>query len=154
MSKRFHLLVGLLAPLCIASFFASTVFVELLGSRADVAMVKALIVTPGLWILIPTMAAAGISGMALARSRAGRLTLAKQRRMPLIAANGLLVLLPCAILLARWSAAGTFDTAFYGLQAVELIAGLTNLGLMLLNVRDGLRMAGRLAPRQGPLPSR
>lgn len=68
--------------------------------------------------------------------------------MPFIAANGLLVLVPCAIVLNRWAAAGTFDTAFYVVQAIELIAGAANLALMGLNARDGLRMAGRL--RAGP----
>jgi hypothetical protein len=67
--------------------------------------------------------------------------------MPFIAANGLLVLVPCAIVLNRWAAAGSFDTTFYVVQAIELIVGATNLTLMGLNARDGLRMAGRLHSR-------
>ena len=148
MPKRAHLVAGLLAPLCIATFLLSTILVELFGSHAAVAQLKSLIVTPGLWIMVPLMAAAGGSGMFLARSRKGRLVDAKRKRMPFIAANGLLVLVPCAIVLNRWAAAGSFDTAFYVVQAIELIAGATNLALMGLNARDGLRMAGRL--RSGP----
>jgi hypothetical protein len=144
MPKRAHVVAGILAPLCIATFLFSTIFVELLGSSARVAQLKSLIVTPGLWILIPAIAAAGGSGMFLARSRKGRLADAKKRRMPFIAANGLLVLVPCAIVLSRWAAAGSFNATFYAVQAIELIAGATNLTLMGLNVRDGLRMAGRL----------
>lgn len=139
-----HRIAGILAMLCIATFFVSTLAVELFGSHAAVAQAKSLIVTPGLWILIPAIAAAGGSGMFLGRSRQGRLVDAKKKRMPFIAANGLLVLLPCAIVLNRWAGAGSFDTAFYVVQAIELIAGATNLTLMGLNVRDGLRMAGRL----------
>jgi hypothetical protein len=149
MPKHAHLVAGILAPLCIATFFLSTLLVELFGSHDAVAQLKSLIVTPGLWILIPAMAAAGGSGMFLAKSHQGRLVDAKKRRMPIIAANGLLVLVPCAFVLERWAAAGSFDTAFYIVQAVELVAGATNLTLMGLNVRDGLRMAGRL--RAGPL---
>ena len=148
MPKRAHLIVGLLAPLCIATFFLSTILTELFGSHAAVAQLKSLIVTPGLWIMVPLMAAAGGSGMSLARSRKGRLVDAKKKRMPFIAANGLLVLVPCAIVLNRWAAAGSFDTAFYVVQAIELVAGAANLALMGLNARDGLRMAGRL--RSGP----
>jgi hypothetical protein len=144
MTKRVHLVAGLLAPLCIATFFLSTILTELFGSHAAVAQLKWLIVTPGLWIMVPLMAAAGGSGMFLARSRKGRLVDAKKKRMPFIAANGLLVLVPCAIVLNRWSAAGAFDTTFYVVQAIELVAGATNLVLMGLNARDGLRMAGRL----------
>ncbi|MBV8159105.1 MAG: hypothetical protein JO278_15705 [Dyella sp.] len=143
MPKRVHLIAVILAPLCIATFFVSTVLVELFGSQATVAQLKSLIVTPGLWILIPTIAAAGGSGLFLSKSRRGRLVDTKKKRMPFIAANGLLVLVPCAIVLNRWAAAGAFDATFYVVQAVELIAGATNLTLLGLNMRDGLRMTGR-----------
>jgi len=144
MPKRAHLVAGILAPLCIALIFLSTIAVELFGSHKAVAQLKSLIVMPGLWILIPAIAAAGGSGIFMGRTRKGRLVDAKKKRMPFIAANGLLVLVPCAIVLDRWAAAGSFDSAFYAVQAVELVAGATNLRLMGLNVRDGLRMAGRL----------
>ena len=147
MSKRAHLIAGMLATLCIATFFLSTIIIELFGSHAAVAQLKSLIVTPGLWIMVPLMAAAGGSGLFLARSRKGRLVEAKTKRMPFIAANGLLVLVPCAIVLNRWATAGSFDSAFYLVQAIELVAGAVNLALMGLNARDGLRMAGRLRTR-------
>jgi hypothetical protein len=127
-----------------ATFFVSTILVELFGSHAAVAQLKSLIVTPGLWILIPAIAAAGGSGLFLSKSRRGRLVDTKKKRMPFIAANGLLVLVPSAIFLNRWATAGTFDTTFYVVQVIELIAGAINLTLMGLNMRDGLRMAGRL----------
>ena len=148
MPKRAHLIAGLLAPLCIATFFLSTIFTELFGSHAAVAYLKSLIVTPGLWIMVPLMAVAGGSGMFLAKLRRGRLVDAKKKRMLFIAANGLLVLLPCAIVLNRWAAAGSFDISFYMVQVIELIAGATNLALMGLNARDGLRMARHLG--RGP----
>ena len=147
MPKRAHLVVGVLATLCIATFFLSTMITELFGSHAAVAQLKSLIVMPGLWIMVPLMAAAGGSGMFLAKSRKGRLVDAKKKRMPFIAANGLLVLVPCAIVLNRWAAAGSFDTTFYVVQTIELIAGATNLTLMGLNARDGMRMGGRLRSR-------
>lgn len=147
MPKRAHLFAGLLAPLCIATFFLSTILTELFGSHAAIAQLKSLIVTPGLWIMVPLMAAAGGSGMFLARSRRGRLVDAKKKRVLFIAANGLLVLVPCAIVLNRWAAAGSFDAGFFVVQAIELVAGATNLVLMGLNARDGLRMAGRLRNR-------
>ena len=150
MPKRVHLVVSMLAMLCIATFFGATVLTELFGSHASVAQLKSLIVTPGLWIMVPLMAAAGGSGMWLAQSRRGRLVDAKKTRMPFIGANGLLVLVPCAIVLHHWAAAGSFDTAFYLVQALELIAGATNLSLMGMNARDGLRLSGRL--RGTPTP--
>ena len=82
-----HRIAGILAMLCIATFFVSTLAVELFGSHAAVAQAKSLIVTPGLWILIPAMAATGGSGMFLSTSRKGRLVEAKKRRMAFIAAR-------------------------------------------------------------------
>lgn len=144
MPRLAHLIAGLFAPLCVATLFLSTILAELFGSHAAVAQLKSLIVSPGLWIMVPLMAAAGGSGMFLAKSRKGRLVDAKKKRMPFIAANGLLVLAPCAIVLNRWATAGSFDSAFYAVHALELVAGALNLVLMGLNARDGLRMAGRL----------
>lgn len=144
MPKRIHLIMGILSLLCIATFFTSTVLVELLGSHAAVAQLKSLIVTPGLWILLPCLAMTGGSGMFLGKSRKGRLVESKKKRMPLVAANGLLILVPCAIFLNRWAATGTFDSNFYAVQALELLAGVANVTLLALNVRDGLRLSGRL----------
>ena len=144
MPKRAHLFAGVIATLCIATFFLSTVLVELLGSHETVAWLKGLIVVPGLLILVPAIAITGGSGLFLAKSRRGRLVDAKRKRMPFIAANGLLVLVPCAVVLGRWSAEGSFDTSFYVVQAIELLAGAVNLSLMALNINDGLRMSGRL----------
>lgn len=143
MPKKSHLIAGLLATLIIAAFFLSTVLVELFGSHEAVAIVKGLIVLPGLFILVPAIAATGGSGFYLSKSRQGRLVDAKQKRMPFIAANGLLVLIPCAIFLNRWAAAGAFDTTFYMVQALELLAGAINLMLMGMNMRDGMRLSGR-----------
>jgi len=85
----------------------------------------------------------GGSGFALSKTRQGRLVEAKKKRMPFIAANGLLVLLPAAIFLNLWAAQGAFDSRFYLLQAVELLAGAINLLLMGLNMRDGVKLTGR-----------
>lgn len=134
----------MLALFCIATFFLSTILVETMGARQSIAQLKHLIVSPGLWVLIPTMVLAGASGMLLSRSRQGRLVGSKKKRMPFISANGLLVLVPCAIALNVWAATGKFDTWFYIVQVIELIAGAVNLTLMGLNVRDGLRLSGRL----------
>jgi len=154
MSRHLHRIAGLLALLCIATFFSATVLTELFGSHDAVARLKSLIVTPGLWILIPALAAAGGSGKVLSRHRQGRLVDAKKRRMPFIAANGALVLLPCALLLDHWAGAGHFDARFYAVQALELVAGAINLTLMGLNVRDGLRLAGRRTASRSTLPTR
>lgn len=149
MPKHIHRIASVVAALCVATFFLSTIVVELLGSHAAISQLKSLIVTPGLWVLVPAIAAAGATGMFLSRSRQGRLVEAKKKRMPFIAANGLLVLVPCAIALDRLAMTGNLGTIFYAVQAVELIAGAVNLTLMGRNVRDGLRIAGRFRVSPG-----
>jgi hypothetical protein len=140
MIRRIHLAAGLLRHAALPVSSSRRSRSRRFGTHATVAALKSLIVMPGLLILVPAIAATGGSGFALSRSRSGRLVEAKKRRMPFIAANGLLVLVPCALLLDRWAAAGAFDGGFYLVQAVELIAGAVNLSLMGLNIRDGLRM--------------
>jgi hypothetical protein len=72
---------------------------------------------------------------------------AKFKRMPFIAANGILILIPSALFLAFKARAAEFDTVFYAVQALELVAGATNITLLGLNMRDGLKMKGWLRPR-------
>ncbi len=127
----------------IATFFTSSIIVELFGTHESIAAVKSLILIPGLFILVPAIAATGGTGFALSKSRKGRLVQVKQKRMPFIGANGILVLIPCAIFLDRWASTGTFDTTFYIVQGIELVAGAVNLTLMSMNIRDGLKLSGR-----------
>lgn len=143
MRIKIHLLAAILATLTIATFFLSTVYVELFGTHVAITTVKQLIVMPGLFILIPAIAATGGSGFFLSKSRQGRLVDTKMKRMPFIAANGVIVLIPCAIFLSRWAASAQFDQTFYLVQSLELVAGAINLTLMGLNIRDGLKLSGR-----------
>ena len=143
MTLIIHRLAASIAILCVATFFLATIFVDLFGTVESLVAVKSLIVWPGLFILVPSIALAGASGFALAKSRTGKLVQTKKKRMPFIGANGVLVLIPSAVFLDRWASTGTFDTSFYVLQGIELLAGAVNLILMSMNMRDGLRMSGR-----------
>ena len=144
MKHRTHAIAGVLAMMLIGLFMTATLYTEIFAGHEGAATVKSLIVVPGLFILIPCLMAVGGSGFNLARGRGGRLVAVKKKRMPFIAMNGLLVLIPCALVLNIWAGQGRFDGGFYALQSVELLAGAVNLGLMSLNLRDGLRLAGRL----------
>jgi hypothetical protein len=101
----------------------------------------------GFLLLIPALMAAGGSGFALAKGRRAGLVGAKIKRMPLIAANGILILIPSALFLATKVRAGEFDIVFYVVQALELTAGAANIALLGLNMRDGLKMNGWLRRR-------
>ena len=118
-------------------------FSELFANYETIAAVKQLILY-GMVILIPAMVIAGGSGMSMGQARTDTPAMAKKKRMPLIAANGLIILLPSAFYLASKAAADSFDAWFYGVQVLELVAGAANLTMMGLNIRDGLKMTGRI----------
>jgi hypothetical protein len=142
MTKMIHPVAGVLAILTIATFWLSTAISELFGSEATVIAVKTA-VPGGFLLLIPALAAAGGSGFALAKGRRAGLIGAKLKRMPMIAANGVLVLIPSALFLAHKAGAVEFDASFYAVQVIELVAGAANITLLGLNLRDGLKMTGR-----------
>jgi len=104
-------------------------------------------------LLIPALITAGGSGFALAKGRRAGLVGAKFKRMPLIAENGILILVPSALFLASKARAAEFDTVFYAVQALELAAGAANIALIALNVRDGLAVSVWRDPRTGPYRS-
>ncbi len=144
MKGKIHLVAATLATLCIATFFTSTILVELFGSPNWISTVKGLIVMPGLIILVIAIAITGGTGFALSKKRKGKLVANKKRRMPIIGANGLLVLIPAAIFLNQWATVHSFDMKFYIVQGLELLAGALNLFLMGMNMRDGLKMTGKI----------
>ncbi|MDF0650553.1 MAG: FAD-dependent oxidoreductase [Nitrospira sp.] len=139
MIKIIHPVAGAIAMLTIAVFWLSTVFSELFGSPAIVTTVKTAIPW-GFLVLIPALAATGGSGFAMAKGQRTGLFGTKLRRMPLIAANGILILIPAALFLASKARAAEFDTAFYAVQTLELAAGATNFALLGLSMRDGLNV--------------
>lgn len=149
MIKIVHPVAGTVALVTILTFWMSTALSEFFASEAVVTSVKTLIPW-GFLVLIPALAAAGASGFRLARTRRGPLVARKQKRMPVIAANGILVLIPAALYLSTKAQAGAFDTAFYLVQAVELAAGAVNITLLSLNMRDGLRLTGKLRRSGAP----
>lgn len=142
MSGKIHAVAGVIAFITILTFFTSTIAVELFGSNVAIAAVKQAIVY-GLFILVPSIATAGALGSRLGKGTTEGPVGSKKRRMPIIGANGILILLPAAIYLNKLASAGDFGTLFYSVQALELAAGATNLMLMSMNIRDGLKISGR-----------
>ena len=142
MIKLVHPVAGAVALVTIITFWFSTVLSELFASQSIVVMVKSLIPW-GFLILVPAMGIVGATGFRLGRVWRGPVVDKKRSRMPYIAANGLLILIPAAIYLSYKAQAGSFDAWFYAVQALELVAGALNITLLGLNMRDGLRLKRR-----------
>ncbi len=146
MSKKAHPIAGIVGLAIILANWLSTVASELSGSPGAVAAVKETIPW-GFIVLVPALAITGASGFRLAGSSTDPRVASKKRRMPFLAGNGLLILIPAAFYLASLASRGDFGTNFYIVQAIELIAGAVNITLMMLNVRDGFRLTGRFQTR-------
>lgn len=143
MLKRLHPIAGVIGLVMILTFWLSTAVSELSGNIDLIVAVKRAIPW-GFILLIPALIATGASGFRLGGKAKAPLILAKKARMPFIAANGILLLVPSALVLRHLAIEGQFGTLFVVVQAVELCAGALNVVLMSLSMRDGLRLKGRL----------
>ncbi len=69
--------------------------------------------------------------------------------MPVIALNGLLILVPSAIFLDIKASSDSFDFIFYTVQAVEIIAGGLNLALVSINFKKRIEIVRKIARQRG-----
>lgn len=139
MKRIVHPIAGATAILLISTFWLSTALSELFASQVTVTAVKTAIPW-GFFLLIPALIGTAGSGLASAKGARRGVIGAKVKRMPFIAANGILVLIPSAFYLASRARAAEFDAGFYSVQALELIAGATNITLLGFSMRDGLEL--------------
>ncbi len=139
MKAWIHAAAGAIALLTVSAFWLSTAMVEMFGDAAAITTVKSGVLA-GMAVLIPAMIVAGASGFSLGKGWKSPVVARKKQRMRIIAANGLLVLVPSAFLLSNLADAGRFDSLFKIVQAVELVAGALNITLLSLNMRDGLSL--------------
>ncbi|MCG6203940.1 hypothetical protein LPW26_04785 [Rhodopseudomonas sp. HC1] len=145
MIKKIHPVAGFIAFFTILGFWLTTIASEVQGDPATIAAVK-LAILQGLLLLVPSIALAGATGFNLGGKSPNPNIVRKRKRMPIIAINGIVVLVPCAVFLHQRAAAGQFDQTFVLVQALELTAGAINLALLGLNIRDGFRLTHRGTP--------
>ncbi|MEH6532103.1 MAG: hypothetical protein V7735_12300 [Photobacterium frigidiphilum] len=138
--KRIHKTAAVIAFLMIVSFFSTSLFADIFGDNEIIAQVKQTILY-SVGLLVIAMMTTGITANKLYGAKVQGALAVKQKRMKIAAANGVVILIPAAIFLARWSAAGQFDSLYWTVQAIELIAGATNAILLGLNIRDGIRLS-------------
>lgn len=136
---RCHVAAAAGAVAMITTFLVSSGVTELVGSAGDVRVLRHGILL-GLPLLIACLATAGLTGRSLAGGARSAIVRAKQRRLQATAAVGLLVLVPCALILSHLAAAPGPGAAFTTLEITELGYGIVNLSLLALNFRDGRRM--------------
>lgn len=151
MTRILHPIAGIVGMVTIAAFWLSTVATAAFGGPGAVLAVKTMILW-GLLLLVPALAVTGATGFRMGRRSASPRIARKRCRMPLIALNGLLVLVPCAVFLRVRAEAGDFGGTFTLVQGIELLAGAVNLALMGLSMRDGLALTGRVTASDRPRP--
>jgi hypothetical protein len=143
LKKFVHGFAGALAILIIFIFITATLYVEVFGNADMILQVKRKIALPGIEILVIFMLMAGGTGRSLAKTCKGRIASIKLKRMRIVAFNGIFILIPCAFILSRWAEGDPYTGRFYGVQTIELLAGSVNLAMLILNMRDGIRLRSR-----------
>ncbi|SEH33401.1 hypothetical protein [Magnetospirillum fulvum] len=129
--------------------WGSAVAAGLFADREMLAFIKEVVVWT-LFLLTPlTMLTAG-TGLILGRARPGPITDRKRRRLRLIVAIGIVILLPATLVLDAMVQSDSYDaTLFLVFQGIELVAGLVLLTLMGISVRDGILAKRDAAVAQG-----
>lgn len=144
---RVHLAASVGAITVIITFLASTGITELAGAPGDIRVLRHGILL-GLPVLVACLATAGLTGRALAGDSRSAVVRRKQLRLQMAVAVGLLVLVPCALILNHLTAAPATGPAFTALEFTEFLFGTVNLSLLVLNFRDGRCLARHHRPVQ------
>ncbi|WP_407117401.1 hypothetical protein [Bradyrhizobium sp. LMG 9283] len=135
MAKILHPMAGATALVMIATLWISTVLTEVLASHASVTVIKTAIP----WASCYWSRRCGDRRFFLAKEGRAGLIDAKIKRMPFVAGNGILVLIPAALFLAsnrvRLDVLCSADA--------QTACRATNIFLLRLNMRDGFKMKGR-----------
>jgi len=137
-----HLIASVVAVLTITTFLSLSLIAEIRGDETFIKTVKAFILY-GLPVLIFTMPALKITGEKLAGKSTNPLVLEKVKRMKIVVINGVGLIL-FAIFLFYRSHYKAIDDIFLVAQTLEFGLGLANLSLIILNVRSGLKLSGKL----------
>jgi hypothetical protein len=131
---RVHLVAAVGAVVVIVTFLISSTVTELIGTAGEVHALRHDIML-GLPLLIACLATVALTGRRLGGRSKAPVVRRKQRRMQLVAAIGLVILVPCAVVLNY--------RAMSALEITELAAGALNLALLGLNFRDGRALTRR-----------
>ena len=135
---RTHAVAGFLATALIASFFVGSLVSELVGELSWIVLVKRSIFYC-MWAMVLLVPLAALTGGRLAGKSQDPLVKAKRKRIRFLAPNGIL-LLGLASYLYYKAHRGELDAYFLVAQTVEFAAGLLNLVLLSLMIRDGFRL--------------
>ena len=136
-----HAASGAVALVTICAFWLSALAVEIVLAPAGTVAVRTAILY-ALPVLVVALAIMGGSGARLAGRSKSPIIRAKQHRMAVAAANGLLILVPSAVFLGWCAQEGDLGMTFAVVQIVELVVGATNFVLLGLNMRVGMAMRG------------
>lgn len=135
---RIHIAAAAAGLVVITTFLVSSAVTDLIGGAGDIRVLRHGILL-GLPLLIGCLVTAALTGRRLAGGFRPAVVRRKQRRLQAVAAAGILVLVPCALILNHLAAAPP-SWVFHSLEITEISVGTLNLSLLALNFRDGRRM--------------
>ena len=138
---KIHVIATVIAIMTIGSFFICSLVAEVNGDKTLIKNVKEVILF-SLPLLLIAMPALRITGNVLAGKSQSPIILAKRKRMRFVLINGI-ALIALACFLYYRSHYKAIDNIFLAAQFAEFALGLTNLVLIGMNIKSGLRLSGR-----------
>ena len=142
--KKLHKIAGTLALLVILTFFSFSLYAELARDLQLIRMVKTGILY-GILLLFVIMPAVVVSGKKSAGTTTSPIVGRKLKRMKLIAADAL-ILIVLAMVLYHRAVNNMIDQTFVAIQLIEFVFGLLNAVFLILMIRDGRILSGKTEP--------
>lgn len=139
MKTLLHASAGVCALIMLLAYFVGTTITVLLYTPQDMILVEQTILQ-SMWVYIPLILIAGAIGLLLGNKRKGLIVEAKKRRMFLVVVFSLFGLLPNCYLLANNLLKDEQVIVLFVLQAIEFAVEIISITLLILNLRDGIRL--------------
>ena len=139
MKTLYHAAAGISSLTCLLIFLVATINVEYSYSAPEMIAAQGVMLQT-MWVYIPLIFTAGGIGYILSKERKERIVQVKKRRMVIIIAVSLFILMPCIYTLANAARYEIAGTIFSRIEILEVLSLILLIALLGLNARDGARL--------------
>lgn len=137
---KVHKVAGIIVLLTLVTFFLSTITIELLGDHEQIKWLKLFIMIFAIGLIAPFTIIIGKTGKKVSKGHDPKLLKKKSKLFKTIQRIGPFVLAPTGIVLYFMARSDSFNTVFYTIQLIELIAQLTSIVLIIIAINTGIQL--------------
>ena len=137
---KVHKVAGIFVLLTLVTFFLSTIIIESLGDHEQIKWLKLLIMIFALGLIAPFTIIIGKTGKKVSKGHDPKMLKKKSKLFKTMQRIGPFVLAPTGIALYFMARSDSFNTVFYTIQLIELIAQLTSIVLIIIAINTGIQL--------------